>query len=88
MATATGSKKLIIFLSIFIAIYCLVSVVSAFFLMAWSWGEKLNIFQKTVLFVLRKPFDPSKSLFFIVVNGLFWGFITYGILFVIKKISK
>jgi hypothetical protein len=83
MATTTRSEKLksIITLTIILAvIYTVIVFISLFFIMAWSWGEKLNVFQKVIMVFLYKPFEIANSLWFIPLNGLFWG----GVIAVIK----
>jgi hypothetical protein len=84
MATTTRSEKLksIFTLTIILAvIYTLIVLISLFFVMAWSWGEKLNVFQKGIMFFLYRPFEIAVTLWFIPLNGLFWG----GIIAVMKS---
>ena len=47
--------------------------------MAWSWGEKINILQKAIIFVLSGPFKLELSFWTIPINGIFWGAIILGI---------
>lgn len=82
MATTTRSKKLksMIKLTIIIAvIYTIIVLIASFFIMAWSWGEKTNFIQKGIFLLLLNPLKPDLSLWFIPLNGLFWGGIVAGI---------
>ena len=82
MATTTRSEKLksIITLTTIIAvIYTIIVLTASFFIMAWSWGEKTNFIQKGIVFLLSNPLKPNLSLWFIPLNGLFWGGVVAGI---------
>ncbi|PIF33088.1 hypothetical protein CLU81_3662 [Flavobacterium sp. 9] len=86
MVTTARSKKLeksIFFIIYFVIIYSTLAVILPFFIMSWSWGEKLNIFQNSIIYFFSKPFNPTKSLFFILLNGFFWGIIFSLCLFII-----
>jgi hypothetical protein len=47
--------------------------------MAWSWGEKLNILQKAIIYFLSGPFKLNLSFWAIPINGIFWGLICLGV---------
>ncbi len=88
MAATTRSKELILFLIIFTIIYTIITIGFSFIIMAWSWGEKLNIFQKIILFILGKPFRPQNSLLYIPLNGIIWGVILQVFFIIIKRLRK
>lgn len=69
-------KKGLVYVLLFAMIYTIIVFILSFIILGWSWGEKQNIFTKVILFIIKYPLKPEKSLFFIPINGFIWGVFT------------
>lgn len=80
------NMKVLIYYIIFSVGYLILSVATAPFFM--SWGSKRSIFEKGYVFFIGSPFDVGKSLWYILLNSLFWATIIYIVMYTVKKILK
>ena len=78
--------KLIKFYIIFAVIYITLILLTMPFFM--SWGSKRNLIELAYLKFIGSPFDYSKSLWFVLVNSIFWFIVLYALVFFIRKLIK
>jgi len=79
MAERSRSEELkirLVYLLLFTVIYTLVVIISSFYMLGWTWGEKQNIFHKVFIFIFLSPFNVTNNLLFIPINGFAWGVFT------------
>jgi hypothetical protein len=88
MASTTRSEKLKSVISIILIsaiIYSVIALLSSLYLLAWSWGEKLNLLQQGIVIFLTRPIKPEITLWAIPLNGIFWGIIVACIKLIFRK---
>jgi len=77
------NMKVLKYYIIFSIGYLILSVATAPFFM--SWGSKRSIFEKAYVFFIGSPFNVGKSLWFILLNSIFWTIIIYIVIHTMKK---
>jgi hypothetical protein len=79
-------KKNLIFICVFTAIYCFLVFITIPFMI--SWGSKRNFLEKIYLIFITSPLNWETNLFFVVINGFFWGVAAHSVIAVIKYLSS
>lgn len=68
-------KGYILYLFLFVIGYVILTITTAMFFL--TWGAKRNIFESIYVFFIGTPFDWSKSLWFLPLNGFCWATFFY-----------
>lgn len=87
-------KQILIFISIFLVLYAILMLISALILFKYgdlTTGEK--IYGEIVGLIIYFPLNPLWNngkwpIMIFILNGSFWGFICYTIIFGVKKLKS
>lgn len=87
-------KQILIFISIFLVLYAILMLISALILFKYgdlTTGEK--IYGEIVGLIIYFPLNPLWNngkwpIVIFILNGSFWGFICYTIIFGVKKLKS
>lgn len=87
-------KQILVFISIFLVLYAILLLISALILFKYgdlTTGEKIyhEIMGLIIYFPLNPLWNNSKwPVAIFIINGSFWGFICYTIIFGVKRLNS